>query len=698
MNGRAESLKINFGWSHSVEPVYQNEDAECGLACIAMLATFNGVSITLKELRTSSSNARGSSLTNLRDIASRLGLVTRPLRLEIDEFSNVKTPCIAHINGNHFVLVEKVGRHFSIIDPAVGRRKISKRHFGGMFTGVVLEVVEVQAKKQNLPRQRDSATSIHQVLGKPKRFKATVVLLFILSMFVEFTVLAIPALMQVVVDQSTLHSSTALLAGLVMCFCAVMLVQMSATFCRTWATTRFVHEQGTAWGFSLFSKMLRLPYQYFVGRGIGTIRTNFESLENVKTTLSTAVVTMIVDTLMAVLCLVILFKYSSNIAVVVLVGIAVYLAVRAISYNFIRESSIDLISLRARETSVFVETVKSIDTLRANNSQSNQARRYYDALTEIARKSAKMESMTLTFGSVSIGVSTLVKSIIIYYGIILIDGGALTTGMLVAFLAYSDQFVGRVGRVVDAILDFRILDVHLQRLGDIALNPEERIPRVQVDLERIERIDLVACSFRYSEGLPWVLADFNAYVRSGEAVGVMGPSGSGKSTLVRILNGTLDVSHGSLLINGVDAGLFSPDQIRRRIGTVSQGDMLLTGTIAENISSFDADVDELRLATAARAAQIDLEIDALPMKYSTRISDGTAQLSGGQLQRLCIARAIYSQPDIIVLDEGTANVDQATERKIISSIRELGFTLILITHRESATAYMDRLQRIEPNE
>jgi len=305
-----------------------------------------------------------------------------------------------------------------------------------------------------------------------------------------------------------------------------------------------------------------------------------------------------------------------------------------------------------------------------------------------------MESMTLVFGSTSIAVTTIVKAAIIYYGVVLIENRELTTGMLVAFLAYSDQFVGRVSRVVDAVLELKILGVHLERLSDISLSTPENANRAGQEIGTIQRIQLSECRYRYGESLPWVLRDVNFEVTRGEAVALMGPSGAGKSTLVRILNGSLKPQSGGLLINGVPAHHFSPEQIREHVAVVAQGDVLLTGTISENIAAFESHVDESAVAAAARAACIDQEVAALPMGFSTVVSDGTMQLSGGQLQRICIARAIYRKPDVIILDEGTGNLDQTTEHRIIENIKQLGITLLLVTHRESAARHVDRIERI----
>ncbi len=694
MKTHTEDIRLSFGWRRRLVPVHQIEAAECGLACLAMVSSFYGGSASMDQLRSSGSGARGSTLRQLVSLASRFGITTRPVRLEVEELKELKAPFIAHVDGDHFVVVERVRKNkIHIVDPAVGRCTISMGRFSEEFTGVALEVTDVAALGSK--EIKDSPKlSVKKVLGNPKNLSRIVFLLFVLSFFVELTVLAIPALIQVVVDQTLNGSSLGFVFGLVVCFCAIMLVQMSATFCRSWATTCFNHEQGTIWSQRLLGHLLNLPHNYFVGRGVGTIRTSFESLETVKSTLSSAIVTTLVDGIMAVLAAAILFRYSSQMAWVVVIGVVVYLLVRALSYEAIRSSSIDIISLKAKETSIFVESVRAIETLRMNNAQLNQSRRYFDSIVDIARKSARLESMTLVFGSTSIAVTTIVKACTIYYGVLLIDSQNLTMGMLVAFLAYSDQFMGRVSRVVDAVLELRILDVHLERLSDISLSDPERQNRSGQALDRFESISISSCAYRYGDSLPWVFNELNVTVRQGESVALMGPSGVGKSTLVKILNGTLTPQVGSVLINSQPYHSFSPEQIRERVAVVAQGDILLSGTIAENIASFDSDIDYERVVAASKVACVHSDIVGIPMSFSTRVSDGTMQLSGGQVQRICIARAVYRNPDVLVLDEGTGNLDQATEKNVIENIRKLGLTLVLVTHRESAARHVDRILKI----
>jgi ATP-binding cassette subfamily B protein RaxB len=694
MKTYVQDIRLSFGWRRRLMPVHQIEAAECGLACLAMLSGFYGGNASMDQLRSSGSGARGSTLGQLVGLASRFGMTTRPVRLELEELNQIRVPFVAHVDGDHFVIVENVRRKkIEIVDPAIGRLTLSMTRFSEIFTGVALEVTDV-VRPERTEIKDSPKLSVKKVLGNPKNLTRIVLLLFILSFFVELTVLAIPALIQVVVDQTLNSTSFGFIFGLVVCFCAIMLVQMSATFCRSWATTCFNHEQGTIWSQRLLGHLLNLPHSYFVGRGVGTIRTSFESLETVKSTLSTAIVTTFVDGMMAILAVAILFRYSSRMAWVVVFGAAVYLLVRALSYEAIRSSSIDIISLKAKETSIFVESVRAIETLRMNNAQLNQSRRYFDSIIEIARKSASLESMTLVFGSTSIAVTTIVKASIIYYGVLLIDSHELTMGMLVAFLAYSDQFIGRVSRVVDAALELKILGVHLERLSDISLHSPEKQSGSSQSIDRFESISISNCGYRYGENLPWIFKDLNVTVRGGESIALMGPSGAGKSTLVKILNATLAPQVGSVLINNYPYHYFSPEQIRERIAVVAQGDILLSGTIDENIASFDSEIDQERVIAASKAACIYSEIASIPMGFSTRVSDGTMQLSGGQVQRICIARAIYRKPDVMVLDEGTGNLDQSTEKQVIENIKALGLTLVLVTHRDSAARHVDRILRI----
>src|SRR2546430_2298177 len=267
--------------------------------------------------------------------------------------------------------------------------------------------------------------------------------------------------------------------------------------------------------------------------------------------------------------------------------------------------------------------------------------------------------------------------------------------MIFAFMSYKQQFTEKAAVLVEKALDFRILELPLERLADVALSPLERgHDRVLAYTRQIQgQIELRHVFFRYAETEPFVLEDINLIIEAGESVAIMGPSGGGKTTLVKIMLGLLEPTSGDVLIDGVPLLTLGYKAYREQIGAVMQEDHLLSGSIADNICFFEPSFDSEQMIRCAQLAGIHEEIMAMPMTYNTLIGDMGSSLSGGQKQRVLLARALYRQPRILFLDEGTAHLDVENERHINESLRHLKTTRITVAHRPEICA-ADRILRI----
>jgi ATP-binding cassette subfamily B protein RaxB len=269
--------------------------------------------------------------------------------------------------------------------------------------------------------------------------------------------------------------------------------------------------------------------------------------------------------------------------------------------------------------------------------------------------------------------------------------GFLTVGMIFAFVAYKRQFIEKTVLLVEKAIDFRLLDLHLERLADIALSPRERGHDAPLAYTRriIGRIELRNVCFRYAETEPFVLNNINLTVEPGQFLTIMGSSGGGKTTLMKIMLGLLEPTSGEVLIDGVPMATIGPRAYREHVGAVMQEDQLLSGSIADNICFFDPEFDEDRMINCARLAQVHDEIMALPMSYNSLVGDMGSSLSGGQKQRVLLARALYRRPKILFLDEGTAHLDVENERHINESLNRLAMTRVSVAHRPEITCGAD---------
>jgi ATP-binding cassette subfamily B protein RaxB len=268
--------------------------------------------------------------------------------------------------------------------------------------------------------------------------------------------------------------------------------------------------------------------------------------------------------------------------------------------------------------------------------------------------------------------------------------------MIFAFMSYKQHFTEKAVQLVEKALDFRILELHLERLADIALSPLERgyeqVLAYKRDIQG--RIELRNVYFRYAETEPFVLEDISFILEPGEFVTIMGPSGGGKTTLVKIMLGLLNPTKGEVLIDDIPLSTMGARAYREQVGAVMQEDQLLSGSIADNICFFDPSFDQERMIHCAQLAGIHEEIMAMPMTYNSLIGDMGSSLSGGQKQRAMLARALYRQPRVLFLDEGTAHLDVNNEIHINDSLKALRITRISVAHRPEISSGADRILRV----
>jgi ATP-binding cassette subfamily B protein RaxB len=279
-----------------------------------------------------------------------------------------------------------------------------------------------------------------------------------------------------------------------------------------------------------------------------------------------------------------------------------------------------------------------------------------------------------------------------YHGGGSVISGTMTVGMLLAFTSYATSFSSRGYSLIDAFISFQMLSLHCERLADIALErQEEDFEARQIEIFSSPLVEVRKLGFRYAEGEPWVVRNVDLTIYPGENIALIGPSGCGKSTIIKIILGILKPSEGEILFDGISQRQIGIRKCRDLIGSVSQDDALVSGSIADNISFFDTHLDFDFLQECAKHAAIHDDISLMPMGYQTLVGDMGTSLSGGQKQRILLARALYKRPVILVLDEATSHLDMENEMKINLALSKIGITKIVVAHRKETINEADRL-------
>jgi len=682
---------LQFSWSRSLPMMLQTEAAECGVACLAMVASFHGHDVDLAGLRRRfPSSLKGTTLARVMAMARQLGFNSRPLKLDLHELGQLKTPCLLHWDMNHFVVLCRVGRGRIVIhDPALGVRKLSVQEASRHFTGVALELAPSADFEPVRERQ---AVSLRVLTGQVHGLVPALAQILLLALALEVFTLAAPFYMQWVLDQVMVSADHDLLTLLGLGFIGISILSALVTAARSWAVTWLGATLNVQWASNLFGHLLKLPLDWFEKRHVGDVVSRFGSIQTIQHTLTTQFIGSLLDGLMSLVTLVVMAFYSVWLTVLVVGMFLAYGVIRWVFFTPLRRANEEQIVYAARQQSELLESIRGAMPIKLANKQSERLSRYTNATVSTANRDIGIQRLGIAFtlsNQLMFGVG---RVSMIWIAATLALKNELSAGMLIAFIAYSDQFTGRAVGLIDKWVDFSMLKLHAERVADIALtSPEKAAGEVWTDSIPEASIELHNVSFRYADGDPWILKGCNLHIEAGEAVAIVGPSGCGKSTLAKIVLGLLQPTEGDVRFGGTDIRKLGLDSYRQWIGAVMQDDQLFAGSIADNISFFDPDTTTENVAAAARLAAIHDDILLMPMGYESLVGDMGSSLSGGQKQRVILARALYRQPRLLLLDEATSHLDVARERLINQAVRQLKFTRIVIAHRPESIAIADKV-------
>ena len=680
---------MKFSWAQKLPMVYQTEGAECGLACLAMIAGYHGAQIDLPALRQRFTlSLRGATLANIIKFASALEFTGRPLRIELEDLGYLNTPCILHWKMDHFVVLKKVTRkHIYLHDPAMGPRRVSHAEAGRLFTGVVLELTPTPSF---VPRDERQPLTMRDLVGRVVGLKRALGQIFVLAAVLELFTLISPLFLQLTVDKVLAAFDRNLLLTLGIGFMLLIALQSALGALRSWTTLYFGTSLKLQWYANLFSHLVRLPVSFFEKRYFGDIMSRFEGAEAIQRTLTNNSIEAVLDGLISIFVLGVMFIYSRKLALIVMVSVAIYVALRNIAYMPLLKTMEEQIVRLAKQQTFFIETLRGIRTIKVLGREDDRKARWMNLLVDSTNAQVSTELQTLLFKAANALIFGVQSVAVVWVGATLVLSGNFTVGMLFAFVAYEEQFKARVTNLVDRFYEFRMLSLQVQRLADVALAKPEISNVFTASTVGEASIEVNHLFFRYSDTEPWLLEDVSFRVAPGECVAVVGPSGAGKSTLLKLIAGLLCPQSGEVVVNGhpISEGRAA---ITGNVGFVLQDDTLFAGTIADNIA-FASDVADMeRVVECARLACLDDEINTMPMGYSTLVGDMGSALSGGQQQRLLLARALYPKPAILVLDEATSNLDVPTEQRIAVTLAELRMTRIFAAHRPDTIRIADRV-------
>lgn len=690
--------QIDFGWGKKLALVRQTENAECGVACLAMIADWHGYQISLRHLRTKFGiTQHGMSFSRLIECAETLKLSGRAVRLELHELEQLALPCILHWNLNHFVVLKSVkGNNVVIHDPANGIAHLNLSEVNKHFTGIALELSPMHGFRKRDDKEK---TKLSDLIGKTVGLKTSLVKVLTFALVLEALALTLPMFNQIVIDEVLVGSDENLL---VLIICAILLItatQMLIGLAKDWAAITLSVNFNMQWTANVFHHLFRLPIDWFEKRDIGSISAKFAAINVIQNTLTTSVIQALLDLILVVGTLSVMLLYSPLLSIIAILAACIYVFLRFAWFGTLKRAEENTWEANTKEESYFLETVRGVISLRVNGTLSWRESSWLNL--NINRRNAELNELKLgmIYNTINLTIISLVSASVLWCGASLVLNGQFTIGMLVAFLSYQGRFSGSVSSLIDKYFEYKMLSVYNERLADIVLTQKETNNKhgfnniKPISPQDAELINFSNVSFSYGIDEPLLLNGASFRLKSGEIVALVGPSGCGKSTISKLILGLYKPNSGHISFFGNSN--CSMKEIRQRIGVVLQEDQLFSGSIIENITFFGSELDEERLIECAKKAGIHDDIERLNMGYHTLVGEMGASLSGGQKQRILIARALYKKPEVLILDEATSSLDVHTESFVCKTFRQIGLPILMIAHRPETIASADRVLHLQ---
>jgi NHLM bacteriocin system ABC transporter peptidase/ATP-binding protein len=673
--------------------VLQNEVTECGAACLAMILGAYGRFVPLEEIRYVAGVSRdGTKASNLVRAGMHYGLKSRGLSCQPADLATLKLPAIVFWNFDHFVVLERINATRAWInDPAVGPRVLAIAEFDQAFTGVTL-VFEPGPDFTRGGRRPSVAAGIRARIAA---FTTSIAAIFIVGVLMLVPGLAIPGLQRTFTDYYLVLGLHEWLWWLIGGLALAAALRMLLTYLQHHSLARFNVRLALNTNGRLLWHILHMPLGFFAQRNTGELATRTGLGDRLSSLMSGSLISAAVSLLSIVVYGLVMAGYDLALTLVAVAFAALNLWLLSILSRKLSHAHRRMLQEDGRLQAMLFQGFASLDSFRASGTEDLFFRRWAGAHAKVVGAEQAIARWRRLLANFVILLGAITGIAIVLVGGLRVMDGVITIGMLVAFQTLVSNFNAPVSSFVNLGSQLQDMGGYVDRLDDILrqrVDPLFRPDRATRALTVLRgRIDVENVAFGYSEVSKPVVANLDFSVAPGRRVAIVGPSGSGKSTLGRLLAGLAMPRTGRILIDGVPVGELATYSLRGAVGYVEQAVTLFPGTIRDNITLWDPTSDDNRVVHAAKDAMLHATISSRPKAYDSVIDEDGSNFSGGECQRLAIARALATNPAIVVLDEATSALDAMAEKGVIDNIRRRGCTCVIISHRLSAVRDCDEI-------
>lgn len=618
----------------------------------------------------------------------------------LNQINAGRLPLLAEGKNARFLLVGRIDGDGLMVQVAGESqpRQLSQAEFEALWSGRWIEATRATSvAAQNQPGL--DKFGIGWFMQSLKKYRGLMGEILLASFFVQIFALATPLIFQVVIDKVLTHRSFTTLDVVVIALVGISAFEVVLSAMRHYLFSHTTNRIDVELGAKLFKHLMHLPLAYFESRRGGDTVARMRELENVRNFMTGQALTSWLDLFFAVVFLAVMFYYSPTLTFIVVAALPVFFGASWIVTPLLRKKLEDKFALGAENQTFLVETVTAMETLKSQAVEPHWQREWERRMADyvnVAFESGHLANATNQFISLT---SKMLTVVLLWFGARLVIDGELTVGGLIAFNMLSGRVNAPILKLASLWQDFTQMKVSVNRLADImdaqaepAFKPARATPPDMQGLVSFNNVH-----FRYRQDETDVLADVSFDARPGEIIGLVGVSGAGKTTLVRLIQRLYTPQQGRILIDGVDLNLVDTSWLRRQIGAVGQDSLLFNRSVRENIALANQNLSMEDIMHAAKLAGAHEFILEMPEGYDTIIGERGSRLSGGQRSRIAIARALATNPRLLLLDEATAALDYESERVIHDNMVEIckGRTVFIVAHRLSTLRLATRILVLE---
>ena len=680
-----------------VPVVMQMEALECGAASLTMILAYYGKWIPLEQVRADCGVSRdGSNAKNVLKAARSYGLVAKGYRYEPEDLkANGKFPCIIHWNFNHFLVLDGFKGNKAVLnDPAKGCYTVPMETFDKSFTGICLmfepsETFEPSGKPKSMFE-----------FAKTKMKGAGVAVAFTIITTVIASLIGIiqPAFSRIFIDRLLTGQNPDWFIPFIWALAALSGIEIIISFIQAIFAARINAKIAAVGSTTFMWKVLRMPMEFFSQRMAGDIQQRKGSNASIASSLVNTFAPLVIEACMMVFYLVVMIRYS---VLLTLIGIAsIFINMFVSRYISKKRVNITRVSMRdaGKLAGATVAGIEMIETIKASGAENGFFEKWAGYQASVNTQKVKFAKLNQYLGLIPQLVSSLTNTAVLIVGVYLTIEGQFTIGMVMAFQGFLGSFLAPAQTLISAGQTLQEMRAEMERIEDVMQYPtdvvclNDTVLDENAEYDKLSgKVEMKNVTFGYSRLAEPLIRDFNLTLKQGSRVAFVGTSGCGKSTISKLISGLYQPWSGEILFDGKPITQIDRSVFTGSLAVVDQDIILFEDTIANNIKMWDSSIEDFEMIMAARDAQLHEDIMQRDGGYNYKITEGGKDFSGGQRQRMEIARVLAQDPTIIILDEATSALDAKTEYEVVKSIKDRGITCIVVAHRLSTIRDCDEI-------